>query len=348
MGICLFFVVLFLASCQKEELAAPKDYAVTCYAATFGKGIYKSDNGGISWFPINADQQVIHSYFKRLYKDPLHLDILYIATTGAGLLTLNLKSETLNKEEQFNDEYVRGIAFQNISSDTLNALKIFVGLNGRGIYCSNDPFKDWETQNAGLFYHDINVLFTQKDIIFTGTERGLFKWNKTANQWEISSEGIKNKNIYSMNADPEGKALYAGVGRYGGERSFFEDIPCLYKSNDLGITWEPSDKGLPEGTLIYSITINPNHLERIYLGTSDGIYRSVNSGRDWQKMTEGLPKDLRVYDIKIARMSDGNDVIYAAGSKGVFMTEDNSQTFWTNKSFGLEPTAITGIVLISD
>lgn len=347
-GICLFSVVLFFTSCQKEELATPKDYAITCYAATFGKGIYKSDNGGISWFPVDADQQDIYAYFKRIYHNPFDNDFFYITTTGAGLYILNCQTEVFNKVEQFQDADVIAVAFQNYSSDQLNSLDILVGLNGRGVYHSNDPFKEWAPQNVGLFYHDINVLFTQKDIIFAGTEKNLFKWNKTTSQWEISSEGIINKNIYSMNTDPEAKVFFAGSGRYGGEKGFFEDIPCLYKSIDQGKIWVPSDNGLPEGTLIYEITTNKNHQERIYLGTSDGIYRSVNSGRDWQKMREGLPKDLRVYDIKIARMSDSNDVVCAAGSKGVFMTEDNDQTLWVNKSFGLEPTAITGIVLITD
>jgi len=100
------------------------------------------------------------------------------------------------------------------------------------------------------------------------------------------------------------------------------------------------------GTLVYVIAINPKRPERIYLGTSAGVYRSTDSGQNWTKMEDGLPKDLRVFDIKIERMSDGKDVVYAAGSRGVFMTIDDDETFWVDKSYGLEPTAITSIILV--
>ena len=63
-------------------------------------------------------------------------------------------------------------------------------------------------------------------------------------------------------------------------------------------------------------------------------------------MEKGLPKTLRVTDIKMARMSDGKDVVYAASSNGVFMTVDDDETCWVNKSYGLAPSAITGIVLL--
>ncbi|MBN1847179.1 MAG: hypothetical protein JW932_01195 [Deltaproteobacteria bacterium] len=346
-GLCLVLLFFFSISCQREKLALPKDYAITCCAATFGKGIYKTNNGGISWFPISVEQQDIHAYYKQIYQDPLQKDTLYIATTGAGLFTLDLKTETFAPIEQFDHDNVRSIAFLD-SQPNPSTYEMWIGINDKGVYHSSEPLKDWKIENKGLYYHSINILFSRNGLLFVGTENDLFKWDKPANQWTISSQGIRNKNIYSMDSDLGGKVLFAGSGKYGEEKGFLEKIPCLYKSIDQGKTWVPSDKGLPEETLIYEITINTNHPERIYLGTSDGIYRSINSGENWQKMVEGLPKDLKVFDIKIAGMSDGNDVVYAAGSKGVFMTEDSDQTLWINKNFGLEPTAITGIVLISD
>ena len=96
----------------------------------------------------------------------------------------------------------------------------------------------------------------------------------------------------------------------------------------------------------YIITVNPKRPERVYLGTSAGVYKSINNGQSWGKMKNGLPKSLRVFDIKIVRMPDNKDVVYAAGSNGVFMTTDDDNTLWVNKSYGLEKTAITSIVLL--
>lgn len=186
------------------------------------------------------------------------------------------------------------------------------------------------------------------DDIFAGTVKDLFKWDTASNAWRSMSNGIKNKNILSMGADPQGNILYAGSGPYDQEKGFFEKIPCLYKSTDRGKTWSVSDKGIPDGTLVYEITANPARPERVYLGASDGMYRSVDSGENWTKMEAGLPKDLRIFDIEIARMPGKKDVVYAAGSRGIFMTVDDDATSWTGKSYGLPPTNITGIVLLPD
>ena len=62
-------------------------------------------------------------------------------------------------------------------------------------------------------------------------------------------------------------------------------------------------------------------------------------------MEQGLPKNFRVLDIKIAHMNDGSDIVYAAGTRGVFMTVDDDKTKWVGKSYGLEPTMITSILI---
>lgn len=347
--ISMFFILSILApGCQTIEPLAPKDYPISCYTATYGKGIYKSDNGGTSWFPIDSEQKSIHAYFKRLYHDPHKTDILYLTTTGAGLFTFNIQTEELKRVNRFRNESLQSLAFRNISLDRKGSFELLTGMNSGGVFKARDELKIWQPINKGLTYRDVNVLFTSGSALFAGTVKDLFKWNEASNRWASASAGIKNKNIISKGADSKGNILYAGSGAYGAKIGRFEDIPSLYKSIDKGRTWKASAEGIPSGTLVYVISINPKRPERIYIGTSDSVYRSINSGDNWQKMERGLPKSLRVFDIKIARMTDGKDVVYAAGSNGVFMTTDDDQTSWVNKSYGLAKTAITSIVLLTD
>jgi hypothetical protein len=58
-----------------------------------------------------------------------------------------------------------------------------------------------------------------------------------------------------------------------------------------------------------------------------------------------LPDDFRVFDIRIKHIPDGNDVVYSAGSKGIFMAVDTDAPVWIDKNYGLPKTNITGIVL---
>ena len=203
--------------------------------------------------------------------------------------------------------------------------------------------KENSNLNEGLTYRDVNTIISIDKNIFAGTVRDVFRWDNNA--WVSSSKGIKNKNIVSMSASPKGDILYAGSGGYDGKKGMFESIPCLYISKDYGKIWEPSDDGLPAGTLVYSIAMNMVKPERIYLGTSDGVYMSDDSGDDWSKTDSGLPDDFRVFDVKIKQMSDGNSVVCAAGSKGIFMAVDADHPQWLSKNYGLPKTNITGVAL---
>lgn len=338
--LCLLPVLFFpVLSCQKADNATP-DYNITCYTATYGEGIYKSDNGGKSWYPMKMDQDDIHLYFKRLFLNP-EKDTLYIATTGAGLFTIDLKKDILRSIAQYKGQNVRTVAF--ISGMENERHDVLVGMFEEGI--SKVGAEENSFLNNGLVYRDVNTIITSGNDIFAGTVKDVFRWDDKNKTWVSSSEGIKNKNIISMAATPKGDILFAGAGGYYNRKGMFESVPCFYMSKDNGKTWKEADDGIPDDTLIYKIAINAAKPERIYLGTSDGVYMSDDGGDDWSKTDDGLPDDFRVFDVRISHMNDGNDVVYAAGSKGIFMAVDSGDPNWSGKNYGLPKTNITGIVL---
>ena len=338
--------VFVLFSACKEPLPEPKDYYITCYAASYGKGIYRTENGGRSWFPLTLEQTDLHAYFKRIYLHPKERNILYVATAGAGMFRVDLTTNSLRLVNGFENENVRAVAFSVLSLPNPGSrIEMLVATNDAGILKACDESDPWTPCNQSLTYRDVNVLFSHKNLLFAGTAKDLFRWDENSKQWMPASKGIQNRNILALGADSEGKILYAGSGGYSEERGVFQEIPCLYKSTNQGLTWSPSDRGIPDGTLVFAIAVNTGRPERIYLGTSDGIYRSTEGGQSWQKMEQGLPEEMKVFDIKVARMPDEKDVVYAATAVGVFMTADDDETRWVSRNYGLEPTAITSILL---
>ncbi len=335
----LILPALFIFACQNSDNIIP-DYNISCYTATYGEGIYKSENGGKSWYPMKMDQDDIHLYFKRLFLSP-DKNALYVATTGAGLFTIDLEKEILKGIYQFKGQNIRTVA----ATDLLEEGKqdVLVGMFEEGIARSGSDENSF--LNNGLVYRDVNAIISSDKEIFAGTVQDIFKWDNKNKSWVSSSEGIKNKNIISMASTLKGDILLAGAGGYYNKKGMFESVPCLYMSKDYGKTWEKSDDGLPDGTLVYTIAVNSAKSERIYLGTSDGVYMSDDSGDDWSKTDDGLPDDFRVFDIKIKHMPDDNDAVFIAGSKGVFMTVDTKKQVWVSKNYGLPKTNLTGIVL---
>ncbi|MFC1580384.1 WD40/YVTN/BNR-like repeat-containing protein [Thermodesulfobacteriota bacterium] len=338
----LFF--LLSTSCS-DPLPAPPDYNITLYAATYAKGIYETSNGGKSWYPLDLDQKDLHHYFKRIYLDPGNKDLMYVTTTGGGLYQINLLQASIEKRASLSDENINSIAFLKRSPPERKSDLILMGFSNLGILRTISDYEVWQPFNQGLSYRDVNVVFTHEDDMYAGTANDFFKYENSSQKWISISNGIKNKNIYSIGINSKEKTIYVGSGAYAGGKGRFEEIPCLYRSSDEGLTWSASDKGIPGGTLIYCIAVNEKKPERIYLGTSDGIYRSINNGDTWKKREQGLPKNFRVLDIKIAEMNDGSDVVYAAGNRGVYMTVDDEKTSWIGKSYDLPQTLITSILI---
>jgi hypothetical protein len=348
-SLLLAISISVLFSGCRDSLPIPKDYNLTCYAASYGKGIYRTENGGRSWFPLDLDQADLYAYFKRIYLDPRDKSTLYIATTGGGLFTMDQNSLTLKVVNGFEGETVSSVTF--CSSSLFNeqsGIEVLAATNSAGILKARDESGTWTPCNQGLTYREVNLFFSHGGLLLAGTTKDFFRWDEGSTQWVAASEGIQNKNILSLGADLVATTLFAGSGAYDEERSLFQEIPCLYKSTDQGKTWAPCDQGIPDGTLVFTIAVNPARPERIYVGTSDGIYRSTDAGRNWSQVNEGLPEELNVFDVEIMRMPDGKDVVYAATAVGVFMTTDDDETRWVSRNYGLEPTAITSLLLVQD
>lgn len=347
--ILLIFFISFIStiSACNRDLPRPKSYNITCYAASYDQGIYFSNNGGESWYPLDMDQKDYYAYFKRIYLDPADKENLFIATTGAGLFKADPSTGDIERIDQFKDPNLTSLLLID-NVDSRMSPSLLISLNNGGVYQSDTELISWHPMNQGLAYRDVNTLYSHQKALYAGTSHDLFKWDNNENRWVPFSQGIKNKNILAISSTADNKILLAGSGGYNGAKGRFEDIPCLYKSLDAGLSWEASDKGIPDGTLVYSIAVTRSKPESIYVGSSNGVYRSINEGKNWSKTQEGLPEQFRVLDIKTEKMKDGHNVIYAAGSKGIFMTVDDGKSSWVSKNYGLPQTAITSMIILNN
>lgn len=337
-------LLLSAVGCREKTDLSTLGNNITCYAAAYSKGVYKSDNGGISWYPLLEDQEDIYFFSKKLFTSP-DPQRLYVTTTGGGIFFIDMEKGVLNSVNEFKDEDVRTVVFGEVSKGQMNDFEILVGKKETGINRGLEGEDNWEPFNNGLTYRDVNVLFQNAGDLFVGTINGVFRWDNASNMWLDTSEGIENKNIITLSADPDEKTIYAGAGAYQYSKGIFQSISSFYKSVDNGRTWEESGEGLPDGVLVFSIAVNPIKQERVYLGTSEGIYRSTNSGGKWSRMDDGIPDKFQALDIIIVHISDDKDLVYSAGANGVFMALDDKNLEWVSRSYGLEKTYISSILL---
>jgi len=340
----LFLALLILWGCggKADSFVVPTD--MVCYAATYMKGIYRSENGGESWYSVDVDQKVIHTYYKRLFRAPWDTERLYITTSGGGLFEMNLQTRELQSVAGFKEQYVNSLAFIAPRAKH-DPAKMLVGTGDNGVFEANNPEKHFGHFNAGLTYREVNTIYVDPNETYVGTLSGIFRLDKKTGRWMDFSSGIRNNNILSLCSPYKTDTIYAGSGVFEGKKGRFEEVASLYRSK-AGKPWEPLDAGLPEGTIVYSIVANAKRPERIYLGTSSGVYRSVNGGESWSDINKGLAKGMKVFKVETMNTEDGRDLICIATTRGVFMTNDTDKPLWKGKSYGLPQTVITDVMLV--
>jgi photosystem II stability/assembly factor-like uncharacterized protein len=97
-----------------------------------------------------------------------------------------------------------------------------------------------------------------------------------------------------------------------------DDIqPYLFKTEDLGKSWQDMSDGLPDET-INVVKEDPNNEHIVYVGTDKGIYVSLNQGQDWHMLSNQLPT-VPVHDLIVHPRE--NELVLGTHGRSVFVAD---------------------------
>ena len=288
-------------------VAGHPDQQFTYYMGATGGGVWKTENGGISW------QNISDGFFNTVTigaitvaeSDP---DIIYVGT---------------------GESPIRGVSTSH----------------GDGVYKSTDAGETW--QHMGLTetrqISKITVHPSNPDIVYIGAqgspwaatrERGVYRSTDGGDNWEkvLFIDNDTGVSFLSMDAtNPD--VIYAGMWdhrrepwnvRSGGPGS------GLYKTTDGGDSWKELTQGLPDlmGNTGVSVSrANPNRLWAMIEAVEGGVYRSDDAGESWQHVNDdpGI-RDRGWYYTHIFADPVDEDTVYVLAASMVKST-DGGQTF---------------------
>ncbi len=108
---------------------------------------------------------------------------------------------------------------------------------------------------------------------------------------------------------------YASVDRH--QLQDFE--PYIYRTRDMGRTWQKITNGLPRGVYAHNIKEDPIRRGLLVAGTERGVHISFDDGDNWQSLQLNMPvtsmRDFEIY---------GNDLIVATHGRGFWVIDDIS------------------------
>ncbi|MBU3010602.1 hypothetical protein KO506_04265 [Polaribacter vadi] len=279
------------------------------YAGTAGGGVWKSNDGGVTFNPIFDDYcQSIGA----VEVDPNDPDnTIYVGTGetwtrnsvsyGDGLYKTVDGGVTWNKLGFENSDRIA-----NIIVNPKNSNEIYVGVLGalwgdseeRGVYKSSDAGKTWDK------------------ILYTNQKTG----------------------CADLTMDPNNpKILYASMWEFRRTGWSFESggkDSALYKSIDGGATWNKIHNGFPEGSLgRLAIAVAPSDSNILYTvieaekNERKGLYRSDDAGANWKQLNNDFGITVRpFYFSRIVVDPKNPDVVVKGGLSGS-ISRDGGKTF---------------------
>jgi len=200
---------------------------------------------------------------------------------------------------------------------------------------SVDNMEPESSPALGLLSYGLSIDYTNSEVLFVSTLRGVWKSLDGGESWFEANEGIPQedkilRNIVMDVANPE--VLYVGVSRVlpyeslGGLRNI---SAAIYKSWDGGETWWPFDTGIPEPyTNVTAVYQNPSNRDLFAATYGDGIFKYNRSLGEWVPANTGLSFPLGLDITHLAFDPNRGNVVFACTKKDwVYRSDDRGETW---------------------
>jgi len=318
--------------------ADPQNHAHLYLGAANG-WIYQSQDGGTTWARLarvgNRDDLIIDNILVDP-ANPKHLVVgAYVVADGGDIYVSNDGGATWAGEPEMEGQSVR--ALTSAPSDP----KLLVAGTLEGVFRSTDSGAHWEriSPKDSAEIHEVESLAVDPadpNVIYAGTWHLPWKTTDGGKTWTSIKQGIiEDSDVFSIVVDPKQSNVV-----------YLSACSGIYKSEDGGDKFTGGvgvnkAQGIPSTarrTLV--LTQDPNHLDTVFAGTTEGLYRSFDAGKYWMKTTGA---DAIVNDVYVDP-ENSKHVLLATDRRGVLASDDGGDSFVpSNSGFSARQiTAFTG------
>jgi photosystem II stability/assembly factor-like uncharacterized protein len=322
------------------------------YASGFPGGIFKSDDGGVSWHEKNFGmvsfdvEDPLRQGYYALAISPGDPEVLYLGLYGKGVYRSANGASTWYPVNGASRE-MAGKLVTALVVDHRNSSSVYVATED-GIYKTGDGGRTWRPMSEGLPTFQIRTLCQNTEgELFAGSKGyGLFQWRDNSwqplsplGQWGVIWPIWDDRPLYqytSILIHPEdSRRVMIGTFPQG-----------IYLTEDGGRSWYESNVGWTMDG-VFRLVHHPEYPELVFAGTYNGLNRSSDFGAHWQMADEGWPDEQWVFSIDFD--PENHDIMYACSKNGenegrgtrdfhgIVMKSTDGGDSWFSIMSGLDP-----------
>ena len=233
--------------------------------------------------------------FGRIWTNPLEASIRFPAESGASLR--NIWQICLGRNDEPEKLYCGVEPAALFESGNEGESWSLV----RGLY--DHPHRPrWMPSNGGLTLHTILPDPCNKDRMYVAVSAGgVYRTDDGGTTWQARNNGVRV--MFLPEKYPEfGQCVHKIVLHESrSERLFLQNHWGLYRSDNLGDSWQDIARGVPSD-FGFAMLMHPHDADCVYIVpvesdefrcTPDGhlrVYRTRNAGGSWEALDRGLPQ----------------------------------------------------------
>jgi len=328
-------------------LAISSSHPNVLYLGLYGKGVYKSTNGAVTWKPTNGSQwEMAGRKITSLAVHPTNGDRVVVSTEDGVFQSNDGGASWHSAQTGLPTSDVKLVYFAPNGA-------LYAGTRGYGFFTWKNN-RQWEAQSPvgqwGVIwpiwddrprYQYTDVLFhpSNPDKILIGTfPAGIYSSEDGGETWSESNIGWTLDGVFCLISHPEQPdVVFAGT--YNG----------VNLSLDFGEHWEMWDNGWPDEQWVFTIAFDPEDPNIMYACSKNGenegagrpdfhgtVMKSLDGGQEWFPIVDGLALDQEFYDL-IVDPVDGNTLYLASQRDGMYISRD-AGALWESWNEGLKGT----------
>ena len=275
----------------------------TWYAGTSPQGLFRSEDGGVSWAPLAS-----------VNDDPQFREWMGSAQDGTP----------------------DGPKLHSITVDPRDPAHLLFAMSGGGVHESRDAGRSWRMLIQGLqvvegfdatsvSFHDphcVRLCPSRPDRLYQQSHCGIYRldgWGAEAADapsgpvWQRIGRKMPKRAgdigfpmvVHPRDADTAW--VFPMDGTTVWPRTSPEGRPAAYVTRNGGRTWQRLDQGLPEGQAWWTVkrqamTLDTQAMPALYLGTTSGeLWIGRDEGARWSNIARHLPE---IYAVEVAERAE--------------------------------------------
>ncbi len=265
----------------------------TWYAGTSPQGLFRSEDGGISWAP-----------FSSINDDPQYREWMGSVQDGTP----------------------DGPKLHSIIVDPRDPAHLYFAMSGGGVHESVDGGRSWTTLVKGLevvegfdkttlTFHDPHVVRlcpSNPDRLYQQNHCGIYRLDRPGDQWQRVGAKMPKRvgdigfPIVLHPRDDNTAWVFPMDGTSVWPRTSPQGLPAAYVTRNGGKTWQRQDAGLPPSQAWWTVkrqamTGDTQDPVGLYFGTTSGeLWMSRDEGARWSCIAQHLPE---IYAVEAAELA---------------------------------------------